>query len=258
MLALKKAIETAVLRTDGGALFFSGGLDSSLIAKILRDNRKRFRCFTSGLPNSKDLAWAKKAAGLMNLEIELIEINDYEKLLDEVFGRFSFKNAVDLSIAVPFFASCRKSRDYSINGITGLGADEAFAGYGSHRRVYPDMEKVQDECRKRLLGVKDDLKRDRQIAACFGMELSTPFLDRKVLEMAMEIPAERKINEKSNKIILREIAKQSGVPEEIAERKKTAFQYGSSSMKMLKKTLRERGFKTISQFFSHKQEEKII
>jgi len=174
-------IKKAIIKNSGEktALFFSGGLDSSIIAKILKDNNEEFKCFTTGISESKDIEWAKIAAEKMDLDLEIIKIKDYEKYLDKVMKEFNFTNSIDLSISIPFFIACERASKYSSVGITGLGADEIFAGYGSHRKAYPNFKKVQEECENRLEIVKNDLKRDNQISSYFGMKLSNEYFSSK-------------------------------------------------------------------------------
>ena len=58
-LSLKKEI---CKKTEGAnfGVLLSGGVDSTLIAKICKDQGKSFRCFCVGINGSKDLFYAQK------------------------------------------------------------------------------------------------------------------------------------------------------------------------------------------------------
>ena len=77
--ALKKCI-TDSLPTERFGILLSGGIDSTLIAKICKDCRTDFRCFCVGIKGSADIEGAKIAADKLSLnlvskEFEIEEID---------------------------------------------------------------------------------------------------------------------------------------------------------------------------------------
>ena len=73
-----------------------------------------------------------------------------------------------------------------------------------------------------------------------GVELRVPFLDKGIIDLALDIPGIYKIKDSDDilrKHILRDVAKSIGVPDYIAERPKKAAQYGSGINKILKKKI---------------------
>jgi asparagine synthase (glutamine-hydrolysing) len=71
-----------------------------------------------------------------------------------------------------------------------------------------------------------------------GVELRVPFLDKDIIDIALDIPAGYKIRDSEDvlrKHILRDVAKDLGVPDYIADRPKKAAQYGTGINKILKK-----------------------
>ena len=56
----------------------------------------------------------------------------------------------------------------------------------------------------------------------FSLEARTPFLDKKVYEVARKLPQELKINKETSKVALREAAK-SVIPNESYKKKKLGF-----------------------------------
>ena len=63
--ALKKCV-TDSLPTGKFGILLSGGIDSTLIAKICKDFRTDFRCFCVGIKGSADIEGAKIAANKLN------------------------------------------------------------------------------------------------------------------------------------------------------------------------------------------------
>ena len=84
-LFLKEYISKNVQRERFGILL-SGGVDSSLLAKICKDLDYTFRCFCVGIPGSSDLLYAKKVSNYLALELVTKEYNydEVEVLLKEV------------------------------------------------------------------------------------------------------------------------------------------------------------------------------
>ena len=122
---------------------------------------------------------------------------------------------------------------------TGLGSEEIFAGYERHKLA----KDKQAECWKGLTVMYErDLLRDMAIATKQGIFFSTPFLDKELIGVAMRIPDKFKIDDFNAKIILREIAEELGLPQEIAWRGKRAAQYGSRIDKAISKLAKKQGF----------------
>ena len=67
-----------------------------------------------------------------------------------------------------------------------------------------------------------DLYRDDVVTMANSIELRVPFLDLDLVKYCLNIKPNLKLNDKQNKIILRNVAKKLGLKEEFAERKKRA------------------------------------
>ena len=72
----------------------------------------------------------------------------------------------------------------------------------------------------------------------------------------MSLPTVQKIDSKSNKKILREIAIEMGIPKTIAERKKKGAQYGSGFDKAITKLAKRNGFKLKKRYIDSLLEKK--
>ena len=80
--ALKKSILN-ILPNENFGILLSGGVDSSLIAKICKDEGLNFRCFRVGAEDSQDLIAAKETSQILNLELiaRSFELEEIENLL---------------------------------------------------------------------------------------------------------------------------------------------------------------------------------
>ena len=92
-----------------------------------------------------------------------------------------------------------------------------------------------------------NLQRDDAVTMANSVELRVPYLDYELVNLALKVPMIYKLGygeDNLRKCILREIAKDIGVPSEIVRRPKKAAQYGSGIHKILvKKVLRDENYK---------------
>jgi asparagine synthetase B (glutamine-hydrolysing) len=249
MEELKNAIIEAVMScvVESNALLFSGGVDSTFIAKILKENEVEFKCYTAGFPGAEDIEYAKRVAYDLGLDLKIVEIKDLEENLKKIIEVIGMKNPVMVSVAIPFYFACSIIQEKNL--FSGLGSEEIFAGYRMHKMLLPDYEAIRKLSLKRLEEIKEtDIKRDQRIADHFGLKLCKPYLNPNVVDIAMKTPGHYKVTRERDKIILREIAYDMGVPKYVAWRKKRAAQYGSSSMKELKKLARSKGHKYLKDY----------
>ena len=244
---MQKQLEDSLRKVIGGyddiAVLFSGGLDSTLIAKMLKDAKKKFVCYSVGFKGSRDIEFAKRAAKDLGFKLKVIEIKNLEKILKKVVPLIKDPSVLNVSIAIPTFAVIEQAKkDKSKIVLTGLGSDEIFAGYSSHRKAFEKgFKAVEKEVENRIKNVKRDLERDKSIEDYFKIKIETPFLDKKIISFGKKIPTKLKISKNKNKIILRKIGKKIGLPKFVYERKKKAIQYGSGTQKELKKLAKRKG-----------------
>ena len=124
--------------------------------------------------------------------------------------------------------------------LSGQGADELFAGYHRYLDFYQEKgEKAQEDLQEDVENLYHvNLERDDKVTMAHSVELRVPYLDLQIINMALDIPMYYKINgpeDNRRKCILREVARELGVPPEIVNRPKKAAQYGSGIHKILRK-----------------------
>ena len=225
---------------------FSGGLDSTLLAFLSKKANKKFKLYTVGLQNSSDLEPASRCAIEMKwpIKIKIPSKQEATSTIEEVKEILSDSeaelNQTNIGIACVLYSVLKLAKQDKIKTIlTGLGAEEIFAGYMRHSNYKKDFS-VKFIQNAMIQGLKDmekrDLSRDLAIANHLKVNLVAPFLNKNLVKYSMKIHPSLKVNKEKKKIILRETAESLGVPKEPSWRKKVAAQYGSGFSKLIKKT----------------------
>ncbi|MFH1052920.1 MAG: diphthine--ammonia ligase [Candidatus Woesearchaeota archaeon] len=234
-------------------ILFSGGIDSTVIAKYMKNLGQDFTCYTTALeePDEKeadDLIFAKKVSKEMDLKLKIIKIrkSDLKKYLKIVVPLIETSNVVKVEVALTFYAACLQAKKDGCKVIfSGLGSEEIFAGYQRHK----ESCNINKECLSGLIKLYErDTYRDDVVTINNGLELRVPFLDKRLVEFALRIPEKYKLKGDKEKIILRDVAKGLEIPPYVYERKKKAAQYGSNIDKALKKVAKKKKI-TRSEYF---------
>jgi len=234
---LEAAVRKTVDGVKGFALLFSGGLDSSLLAKICVDIGMQTTLISVYMDGSSDAKVAREAAGFFDLpHVEKVIIEDeIKEYIDLVSEAASTVNSLDISIGVPLYAALETA---SYTGfqlvICGQGADELFAGYQRYLKM--DEIRLAQELKRDVETI--NIARDKAIAHSLNIDLITPFLDENVIKFGLEIPPALKIKDGVRKYILREVAKKRGLPKSIWSREKKAIQYSTGVDKKVKKIMK--------------------
>lgn len=234
-------------------LLFSGGIDSALIAKALRESKGKFKCyfaFVEGTSEPKDLEYAESAAKELGIELELVGIGtkEFENELPKIVNLIESANPTRAGVAAVNYFACRKAHADGCKVIfSGLGADELFAGYARFR----ESKNINADCLSALMQMhENDLYRDDVASMEHSVELRLPFLDPELVKFALNVPERFKITENENKVVLREIGKNIGLSKEIYGRKKLAAQYGSNFDSAIEKIARAHKFSRKSEFLA--------
>jgi len=248
--SIKGKLKEIVIRAVGKntpkknfGIFFSGGIDSTLIAYVCKKNGAHFTCYSVGLENSKDLEWAKKTAKKLKLKLKTktFSLDEAEKIMKDVVKILQTSDVVNVGVGCVVYSAAILAKKDRINVFfSGLGSEEIFAGYERHAHA-GDINK---ECWNGLKKMYErDLIRDFRISERLKIKILTPFLEDDLIKFAMQIPGKYKINKENKKIILREMGEELGIPKEFAWRKKIAAQYGSGFDRAIKKLAKKNGFK---------------
>ncbi len=234
------------------ALLFSGGIDSTFIAKTLKEKGVDFTAYTAVLDTEHaepaDLAPAIKVAEELKLNHKIIKIKQEEipQYLKHIVPLIEDSNVVKVGVALTFYLAAQAAKKDGNKVIfSGLGSEEIFAGYQRHRQA----NHINEECLAGLRKIYErDLYRDDVLTMDNNLELRLPFLDKELVEYALKIPEQYKLNEDFGKVILREIAEEKGISKEFAWRKKKAAQYGSRFDSAIQKLAKQNDFSSKSAY----------
>src|SRR5205823_1312767 len=229
------------------ATFLSGGLDSSYLTALAARHQPGISAYTIGfraedarfeaMPD--DLRYARQVAEQFGVDLHEIEIapNVLDLLpqmthhLDEPIGD---------PAAINTFLICSAAREAGVKVmLSGMGADELFAGYRKHlaNLLALRYQRVPRLVRKGLSAAVSRLPvatsrrgflpglnlayTDRSSMAA-STEVRVPFVDVEVVKAAFSLPGSRKIAGRQGKAALKEAAA-SILPSEIVYRPKGLF-----------------------------------
>ena len=245
--AIVQAIKKRIVPRFG--VLFSGGVDSSLIAFVSKQLKCSFTCYTVGIENSDDVLWAQKAAKEygFNFKYKILNMDEFENVLKIVVKLLNDADIVKVSVGSVLYAAGKLALQDGNNILFGgLGSEELFAGYQRHEEALQanNFEALHKECWNGLKNMHSrDLVRDFTIAKHLGLDLRTPFLDKDLIKVAMNVHPMFKLDKDNKKIILRDAAEFIGLKKEFAWRKKQAAQYGSNFVNGIEKLAKKNGFK---------------
>jgi len=231
-------------------IFFSGGVDSSLIALVSKKQGYDFTCYAVGFQDESgklpaDIESAKTVAQKFNFDLQykIFNLKETEKVIKKtvkILKKFRKTDVVNVGVGAVVLAAIEMGKEDNVKYFMGgLGSEEIFAGYERHK-----VENVQEECWRGLRDViwSRDLVRDFTLAKNLDVAIRTPFLDKDLIKVAMQVPEKWKMNNDFKKVILREAAEEIGLGK-AAWRKKKAAQYGSRFDKAIGKLARKNSFK---------------
>ncbi|MCG2828419.1 asparagine synthase-related protein [Methanothermobacter sp. K4] len=238
--AIRESVKKRVRGLRDAALVFSGGVDSTLLAVLLREYLD-ITLYTVGTPGSADVEFASMAAGDLGMDLQVIEVTEeaVRGALPHVLGAIEVYSPMQIAIAMPLYLASREASAAGFRVMfSGQGADELFAGYHRYRRLLEDGN-LEEALRHDLENIYHvNLERDDAVTMANSVELRVPFLDLEVIGLALRVPTCLKItgpDDEMRKHILREVAAEMGVPEYIATRPKKAAQYGSGIDRILRR-----------------------
>ncbi|MFW6172897.1 MAG: asparagine synthase-related protein, partial [Elusimicrobiota bacterium] len=235
---VKDAIDKAVKKRldyfrKKPVIFLSGGLDSSCVAAAVAKHSKNAKSFAVGNQNSDDLKYARKVAkklGLQHHEYEYDRQEMIDILPDVIYYLESFDESLVRSAIPNFIVAKLAKNNNSKIVLMGEGSDELFGGYHYLKGLsLPEMEK--EIINLTNAGHHMGFQRDDRMNIAHGMDYDVPFMDMKVVESALSIPADWKIfgtDKKVEKWILRK-AYENELPKDVVWRRKDQFSQGAGS-----------------------------
>lgn len=248
-LLMASAVESRCRGVFSASLGFSGGIDSALVAHYLDRAGVNVRLVCVGVEGSGDFAAAERAADEMDLPLSLesYTADDVEGDLDSVLWSIGEPDPMKVGVAIPLHWAVRSAAESGSRVFfSGNGSDELFGGYHRHQREYIESGEAVRRTLFRDVASSHEVnyERDYKVCADSGIELRLPFADLRVIEFGLSLPLELKLSRvpgSQRKLVLRSLAEESGLPEEVVNRRKKAVQYSTGVNKALRGLARREG-----------------
>jgi len=192
------ALRESVKRNKCNALLLSGGLDSSILAHILKPKKT----FTVAWDNqAPDLPYARMVAHKYNTshtELILNNKKDLFHILRAVIQGLKTFSPMDIRNSSVIYIGIKNAKKQGFADImTGDGGDELFAGYNYLNRYFMNISRLDFELRR----LWDIMHFSSVILAkTLDVEIKTPFLDDEFLNYAKSVDPAKKIGEFSGKM----------------------------------------------------------
>jgi asparagine synthase (glutamine-hydrolysing) len=223
-------LEESCNSCQSNLISLSGGLDSSIIAYFLKKRDLNSVAIISEDFVSTDLTYCQMISKEMKIPLSIYNVST-SAILEAIentirilknFNDIEIRNNVVMYLAIKW---AKENNHKSI--ITGDGADELFAGYNFL------VNKPENELEAEIKRVCSIMHFPTQkIGKALGIEIESPFLNQKIIELANQIPSNLKIKEEGGKRygkwILRKTFEKH-IPLQIAWRRKSPMQEGAGT-----------------------------
>ena len=225
-----RILTNAVNECKSDWIALSGGLDSSILAHLRKDQKPQTMTIITKDFLGTDLTFAQIIAKHLGLNLSLIQVS-MEDVLDsinetiKILGNYNDIEIRNSIVPYIYLTTLKKKGVDSV--ITGDGADEVFAGYNFL------LKKSDEEIGEELKRIKKIMHfPSKDIARSLNMKVETPFLNEELIKFSDEIEISKKINVKNGKKfgkwILRETFEKY-LPNNITWREKSPMQDGSGT-----------------------------
>ena len=239
---MQNAVKDTVTEKRIGVAF-SGGVDSTLLAKLVKDLEYDIHLLTIGFHDSHDINFAKEVNQILNFphSISEIEPENFKETSDKIHQLIKSDNLSWNENSIAFYYVAELAQKNGLKTVTTAnGIDELFCGYNSYREA---IEAGEDEVLKmmnmKLKNEEEMMVAINTVTAEFGVRMIQPFLSPNFIDYAKKIPVSEKIHgsdDMKRKHPIRELAMDYGIPEVAAQKQKKALQYGSQIHKSLLKS----------------------
>lgn len=232
---VKESIRSVKIADVPVFMFLSGGIDSSVVAS---------QCYGMNAVHlaSPEEKYAREVAEKYNNTFHLVHPSNYDAR--ECLEDYSLQSG-DCSMAaiIPYIVSKEVNRLGVKVAISSNGADELFAGYNriiSDATMQSQLDHIfrwefAEKCSSWSIDamsrrtelktyVQFDLNKTLDFASmCHGVEIRVPYLNRKVVEMALSLSFEKHVKGNRRKVILKDFLQREGFSNEFVNRPKLGF-----------------------------------
>lgn len=228
-------LEEVTLRCDANWIAFSGGLDSSILGQIKKEQDLNAVTIITKDFLGTDLGYSQIVGKHIGIPLEIKYVG-----IDEIFNAIKntikiLKNFNDIeirnSIVSYIYLNTLKEKNVK-KVITGDGADEIFAGYNFLIKKDHHELKIELDRMKKIMHFTSE-----KIANELRMSVQTPYVDQDIIKLVETLPINHLVNEKNGikfgKWVLRK-AFENDLPHNVIWREKTPMQDGSGTTGLTK------------------------
>ena len=240
--AIKRAVTTIIPQKNIG-IAFSGGVDSTLMAKTCTDLGYDITLLTIGFPESHDISFAKQVNEFLKLPHNILEIDSthFSHVISEIHNTINTENLSWNENCIAFYYVSKLAQSLKIQTVvTANGIDELFCGYNAYRdAILLGEDEVNRLMDYKLENEQNMMKAVNLVASQFGVKIVQPLLSEDFIKFSKSVPIVKKIHGNDDllrKHAIRQVALDVGLPEFVANKRKKALQYGSKIHKQLLKT----------------------
>jgi asparagine synthase (glutamine-hydrolysing) len=247
-MLLKSSIKKRVAGLKEVAIAFSGGLDSSVVASLVKRTGVNAILVHVSMKNEPEVEFARQAAEDLKLPLYFCVYveRDLQNVIQKVINLIEDANPVKVSIGIPIYWAAQKTAELNCRVmLAGQGADELFGGYRRYLDDYlkGNKEKTQKAIFNDITRMYEaNLERDFKICNHFNIELRLPFATHMIARYAVDLPLELKMERTDKtlrKLVLRRVAANLGLPQDIVDRPKRAIQYTTGINKAIKRIAKQ-------------------
>ena len=239
---IQNSVKTTVFDNKIGVAF-SGGVDSTLIAKLLKDMGYDIHLLTVGFHDSHDINFALQVNEVLDYPHNILEIDPttFNEITSKIHDIIRTDNLSWNENSIAFYYVSKLAQEHGLKTVvTANGVDELFCGYNSYREAISIGEKeVIEMMNSKLENEKQMMIAVNNVCSEFGVKIIQPLLSPSFIEFAKKIPISEKIHNSDDlkrKHVIRSLAIDCNVPEISAQKQKKALQYGSQIHKALLKS----------------------
>jgi asparagine synthase (glutamine-hydrolysing) len=243
---LLEKIQTAISTSVSGkriGVAFSGGVDSTLIAKLCHQMNYDVMLLTIGFAESHDIKFSKQVNELLKLPHYVLEIDpkEFDLISKKIHDTIKTDNLSWNENSIAFYHVAKLAQSLGLSVVvTANGIDELFCGYDGYRNAIKQGNASVLELMDAKLDNEVKMMRTiNHVCSEFGTKIIQPLLSEEFIKYAKTIPIDQKItdeNDLQRKHIIRKLAIKVGVPDLSANARKKALQYGSMIHKTLLKS----------------------
>ena len=222
---------------------FSGGVDSTLIAKLLKDMDYNVHLLTVGFHDSHDINFALEVNQNLDYQHDILEIDPipFKKIASKIHGIIKTDNLSWNENSIAFYYVSKLAQRHGLKTVvTANGIDELFCGYNAYREAIGiGVDEVMNVMNKKLENEKKMMIAVNNVTSEFDIKIVQPLLTNSFIEYAKKIPISEKIHSSDDllrKHVIRKLAMDCNVPEKSAHKQKKALQYGTQIHKSLLKS----------------------